>query len=57
MDLQKTEGQVHEHLCDMTAACLYGTEILAMTERQQQRLQVCENNSKSNDGRQACRGA
>ena len=30
----------------MTPACLYGTETLAMTERQQQtlRLQVCENN-------------
>ena len=43
-DLKKTEGQGHEHLCDVTSACLYGTEILAMTERQQQRLQVCENN-------------
>ena len=28
----------------VTPACLYGTETLAMTERQQQRLQVCENN-------------
>ena len=28
----------------MTAACLYGTDILGMTERQQQRLQVGENN-------------
>ena len=28
----------------VTSACLYGTETLAMTERQQQRLQVCENN-------------
>ena len=28
----------------VTLACLYGTETLAMTERQQQRLQVCENN-------------
>ena len=27
----------------VTPACLYGTETLAMTERQQQRLQVCEN--------------
>ena len=27
-----------------TPACLYGTETLAMTELQQQRLQVCENN-------------
>ena len=25
-------------------ACMYGKETLAMTERQQQRLQVCENN-------------
>ncbi len=38
-------------------ACLYGTETVAMAERQQQRLQVCENNwctknSKSNEGRQ-----
>ena len=33
-DLKKTEGQGHEHLRDVTAACLYGTEILAMTERQ-----------------------
>ena len=29
----------------VTPACLYGTETLAMTERQQQRLQVFENNS------------
>ena len=28
----------------VTTACLYGTETLAMTELQQQRLQVCENN-------------
>ena len=33
---------MNEHLCD--PACLYGTETLAMTELQQQRLQVCENN-------------
>ena len=37
----------------VTPACLYGTETLALTELQQQRLQVCENNwvrknSKSN---------
>ena len=28
----------------VTPACLYGTETLALTELQQQRLQVCENN-------------
>ena len=28
----------------VTLACLYGTETLALTELQQQRLQVCENN-------------
>ena len=60
-DLKKTEGQGHEHLCDLTSAWLYGTETLAMTERQQQRLQVCETtgyeNSKSNEGRQECRVA
>ena len=28
----------------VTPACLYGTETLAMTELQQQRLQLCENN-------------
>ena len=28
----------------VTPACLYGTETLAMTELQQHRLQVCENN-------------
>ena len=28
----------------MTPACLYGTETLAMTEIQQERRQVCENN-------------
>ena len=28
----------------ITSACLYGTETLALTELQQQRLQVCENN-------------
>ncbi len=43
-DLKKTEGQGHEHLCDLTSAWLYVTETLAMTERQQQRLQVYENN-------------
>ena len=43
-DLKKTEGQGHEHLCDVTSACLYETETLAMTERQQPRLQVFENN-------------
>ena len=43
-DLKKTEGQGHEHLYNVTSACLYGTETLAMTERQQHRLQVCENN-------------
>ncbi len=45
----------------ITPACLYGTETLALTELQQQRLQVCENNwvrknSKSNEGRQANNG-
>ena len=45
----------------VTRACLYGTETLALTELQQQRLQVCENNwvminSKSNEGRQANNG-
>ena len=28
----------------VTPACLYGTETLALTDLQQQRLQVCENN-------------
>ena len=28
----------------VTPACLHGRETLAMTELQQQRLQVCENN-------------
>ena len=28
----------------VTPACMHGTEILALTELQQQRLQVCENN-------------
>ena len=28
----------------VTPACLYGAKTLAMTELQQQRLQVCENN-------------
>ena len=41
--IKKTQGQGHEHLC-VTPACLYGTETLALTELQQQRLQVCENN-------------
>ena len=45
----------------VTPACLYGTETLAMAERQQQRLQVCENNwvrknSKSNESRQEKNG-
>ena len=41
---KRQKGQGHEHLRDVTSACLYGTETLAMTERQQHRLQVCENN-------------
>ena len=45
----------------VTRACLYGTETLALTELQQQRLQVCgqqlgTKNSKSNEGRQAKNG-
>ena len=28
----------------VTPSCLYGTETLALTELQQQRMQVCENN-------------
>ena len=45
----------------VTPTCMYGTETLAMTELQQQRLQVCEKqlgtkNSKSNDGRQEKNG-
>ena len=39
----------------VTPACLYGTETLALTELQQRR-QVCENNSKSNEGREAKNG-
>ena len=35
----------------VTRACLYGTETLALTELQQQRLQVCENNSVQNIAR------
>ena len=41
---KRQKGQGHEHLHDVTSACLFGTETLAMTERQQHRLQVCENN-------------
>ena len=41
-DLKKTQRKVMR-TC-VTPACLYGTETLAMTELQQQRLQVCENN-------------
>ena len=41
---KRQKGQGHEHLYDVTSACLFGTETLAMTERQQHRLQVCENN-------------
>ena len=43
----------------VTPACLCVTETLAMTELQQQRLQVCENNwvrIKSNEGRQEKNG-
>ena len=38
------KGQCQEHMYDVTSACLFGTETLAMTERQQHRLQVCEHN-------------
>ena len=41
---KRQKGQGHEHLYDVTSACLLGAETLAMTERQQHRLQVCEHN-------------
>ena len=41
---KRQKGQGHEHLYDVTSVCLHRTETLAMTERQQHRLQVCENN-------------
>ena len=41
----------------VTPACLYGTETLAMTERQQQQIhQLGTKNSKSNEGRQEKNG-
>ena len=42
---------MHTSTC-VTPACLYGTETSALTELQQQRLQVCENNGgvKGRDG-------
>ena len=39
---QRIKGKVMS--TGVTPACLYGTEILALTELQQQRMQVCENN-------------
>ena len=50
-DLEKTKGQGHEHLFE--TSCLYGMDILALTQLQQ-RLHVCvkqldTKNSKSND--------
>ena len=42
-DLQKTKGQGHEQLCD-TGMSVRNGNLGNMTERQQQRLQVCENN-------------
>ena len=39
---KRLEGKVMS-TC-LTPICLYGTETLAMTELQQQRLQMCENN-------------
>ena len=55
--LKKIEGQGHEHLCHTGMSVRNGNQ-LALTEIQQQRLQVCENNwvrqiAKSNEGRQA----
>ena len=41
---KKQKGQCHEHMYHVISACLFGTETLAMTERQQHRLQVCEHN-------------
>ena len=38
---KRLKGKVRD-TC-VTPVCLYGTETLAMTELQQQRLQVCEN--------------
>ena len=43
-DLKKTGRQGHEHLCHTSLPVRNGTETLALTELQQQRLQVCENN-------------
>ena len=41
--LNKIEGQGHEHLCHTGIPVRNGNQ-LALTEIQQQRLQVCENN-------------
>ena len=41
-DYKSLKGKVM--ITCVTPACLYGTETLALTELQQQRLQVCENN-------------
>ena len=41
--LKKIEGQGHEHLCHTGMPVRNGNQ-LALTEIQQQRLQVCENN-------------
>ena len=41
-DLEKLMGKFMSTCA--TPVCLYGTETLALTELQQQRLQVCENN-------------
>ena len=40
--LKKLKGKV-PRTC-VTPACLYGLETVALTEQQQQKLQVCENN-------------
>ena len=40
--LQIIEGKLF--LSSYTSVCLYGLETVALTEQQQQKLQVCENN-------------
>ena len=40
--IKEIEGEGFDVVCNV--AYLYGMETVAVTERQQQRLQVCENN-------------
>ena len=59
MDLKKTEGQGHEHLCHTSMSVRngnIGSDRTTTTKAASVRKQLCPKNIKSNEGRQAKNG-